>query len=113
MVMPVEDKNQVVERLYSAGPDIAALGVVGIGVFGSFATGKQNAVSDVDLLVEFAPEQHTFDNFMELSFLLEDLLGHRVELVTSESLSPHIGPHILSEVERVSIAARVCPSHAG
>ncbi len=105
MVMPVENKNQVVERLYGAGPNIAELGVVGIGVFGSFATGKQNAASDVDLLVEFAPEQHTFDNFMELSFLLEDLLGRRVELVTAESLSPHIGPHILREMERVSISA--------
>ena len=42
---------------------------------------------------------------MDLSFFLEELLGRRVELVTLESLSPHIGPHILREVERVPIAA--------
>lgn len=48
---------------------------------------------------------HTFDNFMEVSFLLEDLLGRKVELVTPESLSPYIGPHILREVESVDIAA--------
>lgn len=105
MTSPVQDKLQVIERLRDASQDIAALGVIGIGLFGSFVTGKQNAESDVDLLVEFAPEQHSFDNFMDLSFLLEDLLGRKVELVTPESLSPHIGPHILKEVERVSVAA--------
>jgi predicted nucleotidyltransferase len=51
------------------------------------------------------PEKHTFDNFMEVAFLLEELLGRKVEVVTPEALSPYIGPHILREVERVPIAA--------
>jgi predicted nucleotidyltransferase len=55
----------------------------------------------VDLLVEFAPGEKTYDNFMELSFYLEDLLGRKVELVTPQSLSKHIGPHILKQVEHV------------
>ena len=55
--------------------------------------------------VEFAPDKHTFDNFMELSFLLEYMLGRKVDIVTPEALSPYIGPHILKEVERVAIAA--------
>jgi len=38
---------------------------------------------------------------MGLSFFLEDILKHRVDLVTSESLSPYIGPHILRETEYV------------
>lgn len=84
---------------------LTALGVTGIGVFGSFVTGRQTPASDVDILVEFAPDRHTFDNFMDLSFFLEDILGRKVELVTPESLSPHIGPHILREVVRVSVAA--------
>ena len=45
----------------------------------------------------------TFDNFIQLSFLLEDLFKRRVELVTAESLSPHIGPFIMSEVEYVTV----------
>jgi predicted nucleotidyltransferase len=59
--------------------------------------------SDVDLLVEFIPEKKSFDNFMELSFFLEGLLGRKVELVTPQSLSKHIGPHILNEVVNVSL----------
>ena len=62
-------------------------------------------MSDVDILVEFMPDQHTFDNFMEVAFFLEDFLGRKVEVVTPEALSPFIGPHILREVERVPIAA--------
>jgi predicted nucleotidyltransferase len=40
-----------------------------------------------------------------LSFLLEDLLGRRIELVTTESLSPYLRPHVLDEVEDVALAA--------
>jgi len=102
---PVETKEEALQRLLDAKDELAALGVIAIGVFGSFVRGYQTPTSDVDLLVEFAPDQHTFDNFMELSFFVEDLLGRRVELVTREALSPHIGPHILREVELVHIAA--------
>jgi len=36
--------------------------------------------------------------------LVEDMLQRPVELVTPESLSPHIGPHILREAEYVALA---------
>jgi len=101
----VQDKQEAIDRLVGAGKQLVALGVAGIGLFGSFVTGRQTPLSDVDILVEFTPGQHSFDNFMELSFFLEDLLGRKVELVTPEALSPYIGPHILQEVERVPIAA--------
>jgi predicted nucleotidyltransferase len=67
--------------------------------------GEQTPDSDMDILVEFTPEKHTFDNFMELAFFLEKVLERKVDLVTPEALGPHIGPHILKEVERVPIAA--------
>ncbi len=76
-----------------------ALGVTRLGLFGSFVRGEQHADSDVDLLVEFGPGQKTFDHFMALGFLLEDLLQRRVELVTPESLSPYIKPYVFREVE--------------
>ncbi len=62
------------------------LGVYRFGLFGSFVTGKQNSESDVDLLVEFKPGTKSFDNFMDLSFLLEEFFGRKVDLVTSRSV---------------------------
>jgi predicted nucleotidyltransferase len=101
----VRNKAEALQRILGARRQLASLGVLSIGLFGSFARGEQTPSSDVDLLVEFAPEKHSFDNFMETAFLLEDLLARRVELVTPQALSPHIGPQILREVERVPIAA--------
>lgn len=101
----VQAKQEAIDRLVAASQQLLALGVASIGLFGAFATGRQTSLSDVDILVEFVPDRHSFDNFMDLSFFLEDLLGRKVELVTPEALSPHIGPHILAEVERVPVAA--------
>ncbi len=105
MTTRVEDKEAAESRIMAAREELIALGVTSVGLFGSFVFGKQTPESDIDVLVEFAPEKHSFDNFMELSFLLEDLLGRKVDVVTPEALSPHIGPHILQEVQRVPIAA--------
>ncbi len=98
-------REQVVERLEEAREQIQALGVRRIALFGSVVRGEAHAESDVDLLVEFDPERKTFDNFMSLSFLLDDLPQRRVDLVTTESLSPYIGPHILREAIDVLRAA--------
>jgi len=101
----VPTKHDIMRVLRENESRIRALGVKRLGLFGSFVRGEQSASSDVDLLVEFDQGQKTFDHFMNLSFLLEDLLRRQVELVTTEALSPYIGPHILEEVEYVSLAA--------
>ena len=103
--MTVQTKEDVIARLCEARAELATLGVTEIGLFGSFVSRRQTETSDVDMLVYFAPGKNTFDNLMDLSFLLEELMGRHVELVTAQALSPHIGPHILREVERVRIAA--------
>ena len=96
-------KSDVVGRLRQNQADIKALGVKRLDLFGSFVHDEQDGESDVDLLVEFEADRKTFDNFMELSFLLEDMLRRSVELATTESLSPYIGPRILEEVEYVRL----------
>ena len=98
----VETKETILSQIKAQEDQIRALGVKRMGLFGSFVRGRQRADSDVDFLVEFRPGKKTFDNYMQLAFFLEDLLGRPAELVTPESLSPYIGPHILEEAEYVS-----------
>ena len=98
-------KSDVVARLREHQYRMSEFGVRKIGIFGSFARDEATSDSDVDVLVEFDPERKTFDNFMSLSFFLEDILQRRVELVTTNSLSPHIGPRILASVEYVAESA--------
>lgn len=104
MISMTLDKRKLMRLLKENSGAMRALGVESIGLFGSFARNEGTGKSDVDLLVDFVPGEKTFDHFMALGFLLEDRLGRRVELVTRESLSPFIGPHILAEVEDVPLA---------
>jgi predicted nucleotidyltransferase len=105
MITPVRTRADVLERLREAEEEIRGLGVHRLALFGSFARSEAHPDSDVDLLVEFAPGQKSFDGFMRLFDLLEERLARRVELVTTEALSPYIGPHILAEAEDVVRAA--------
>ena len=105
MLQKADSKEAVIQRILEIRPQLVRSGVRSIGLFGSFVRNEQTPSSDVDILVEFAPGRHTFDDFMDVSLLLEDILGRSVDLVTRESLSPYIGPHILREVERVAIPA--------
>lgn len=99
------DKDEILRLLTQNHQTIRALGVGRLALFGSFVRNQASAESDVDLLVEFVPGQKTFDNFMGLAIVLEDLLRRRVELVTPESLSLYLGPRILREAEYASLAA--------
>ena len=100
--MVVRKKEDILLRLRRHRHSLRELGVRKLGLFGSFVRGEQTDGSDIDILVEFEPGCKTFDNFIQTAFLLEELLGRRVELVTLEALSPYLKPHILREVEYVS-----------
>jgi len=97
-------RHEVVGRIRRLEPELRAHGVRRLALFGSFARNEQHADSDVDFLVEFAPGRKTFNDFIAVGDLLEDSLGRRIELLTPESLSPHIGPHILQEAQDVVAA---------
>lgn len=73
---------------------LIAHGVKRIGLFGSYARGEEREKSDIDLLVEFDTGKKNYDNFIELCFFFEDLLGHKVDLLTPESISPFIRSYI-------------------
>jgi predicted nucleotidyltransferase len=100
-----QTRADVVRRIHQLEAEIRGLGVRRVALFGSFARSEPRPDSDVDLLVEFEPEQKSFDRFSRLCDLLEDRLGRAVEVVTTEGLSPFIGPHILAEAEDVVRAA--------
>ena len=85
--------------------EILGLGVRRLALFGSVQRNEARVDSDVDVLVEFAPGQKSFDRFLALGDLLELQLARRIELVTLESLSPYLGPHILAEAQDVIRAA--------
>lgn len=98
-------QQEASSRLVASEGEIRALGVARLALFGSVVRNEARPDSDVDVLVQFAPGAKTYDRFLALSELLERRLERRVDLVTTESLSPYIGPRILAEAQDVLRAA--------
>jgi len=98
-------RRKIISSIKKSKARLVSLGVKSIGLFGSFVREQAGQESDVDLLVEFDSGKKTYDNFIDTCFLLEELLGRRVELVTKDSLSPYIKPYIMKEVEYVTLSS--------
>jgi len=94
-------KKEILKNILAEGEHIKKYGVKRIGLFGSVTRSAQEETSDVDILVEFEKGMKTFDNYMELKFYLEKLLGCRVDLVIADALKPQIKPHVMREIEYV------------
>jgi uncharacterized protein len=100
------NRNIIFSRLINNEQTIKQLGVKKVGLFGSYLTGQEHEFSDIDILVEFMQDKTSYDNFINLCFLLDSLFqGRKVEVVTTNSLSPYIGPKILNQVEYAPFSA--------
>lgn len=97
----VKNKSDIIQVIQKHTSDIDRFGVRTIRLFGSYAKGLQTNESDVDVIVEFSPNQKSFDNFMGVAALLEELFQRRVELITPESLSERMKRIVLDTSEYV------------
>jgi predicted nucleotidyltransferase len=71
-------------------------GASNVRVFGSVARGEADSESDIDLLVDLEPGRSLFD-LGGLLMDLQDLLGHKVDVVTERGLRERIREHVLRE----------------
>jgi predicted nucleotidyltransferase len=95
------DRENVLSLLRAHGEALRRLGVVSLTLFGSVARNEATEESDVDLLVSFR-EPITSDAFFATKFLLEDVLGARVDLITESSLRERVRRVIEPELVRVA-----------
>ena len=71
-------------------------GASNVRIFGSIARGEADAESDIDLLVDLESGRSLFD-LGGLLMDLQDLLGHKVDVVTEKGLRERIREHVLKE----------------
>ncbi|MBI5958516.1 MAG: nucleotidyltransferase family protein [Chloroflexi bacterium] len=74
--------------------------IVRIRLFGSVLRTDFRPDSDVDILVDFAPDAHT--TLLDLSAVqrqLEQMLGRQVDLGTPDGLSPYIRERVLQTAQ--------------
>jgi len=74
----------------------ARYGASNVRVFGSVARGEEDVASDIDFLVELAPDRSLFD-LGGLLYELRQILGVDVDVVTENGLRARIREKVLSE----------------
>jgi predicted nucleotidyltransferase len=94
-------QEQVRRRLSEARPELGAMGVRSLDLFGSVARGEASPDSDVDLLVEFDRPIGLF-HFFRVQHRLEEILGARVDLVMRDAVKPQLRNRILAEAVRAT-----------
>ena len=81
---PSLTRARILKTLRDHDDTLRRYSVKRIGLFGSYARGKQKRGSDIDFLVEF--EKPTYDNFYELIVYLEKLFRRKVQVLTPSAL---------------------------
>jgi predicted nucleotidyltransferase len=77
-------KEQILSTLQPHLEGIRSMGVRDLALFGSSARNEAGKGSDIDFLVRFDPPP-SFRRYADLADLLEDSLGERIDLITSEA----------------------------
>lgn len=92
-------KDNILSILKRHKPELSKFGASNIGLFGSYLHDRQTTESDIDLLIDFEPDKETFDNYMAVYDIFESIFkNEKVEVVTKNGLSKHIGPKILNNI---------------
>jgi predicted nucleotidyltransferase len=91
------DKSQVnlIQDYFKTRPVLKAY------LFGSTARGTNNHDSDIDILVDLDYSQKIGLAFFQMQTDLEELLNARVDLVSSQGISPYIKPFADQEKELI------------
>jgi len=74
----------------------AKYGAYNVRVFGSVARGEPDEQSDIDLIVDFEPGRSLLDH-AGLWLELQELLGVKVDVVSSRGIKPRIRERVLRE----------------
>ncbi len=81
-------------------------GITRLAVFGSALHGDARPDSDIDLLVEFAPDRVPgLIRYAGIEREFTELLGQKVDLNTAGFLNPHFRDQVLAEAQDIHVAA--------
>lgn len=94
-------RDEAIRRLRALEPQIRALGVVSLHLFGSTARDEAQADSDVDLFGDLEPGRVFGLDYFGLPREIGELLGRRVDFMGRDSLHPLLKDRIVASSVQV------------
>jgi putative addiction module CopG family antidote len=95
-------KDEVLVELAALEKPLRERGLTSLALFGSVVRGAARPDSDIDVLVDLAPDaRFSLIDLVSVKDFLEDRLGHRVDVVTKDGLEPAVRDRVLREAEVV------------
>ena len=95
-------RDEIIRKLRDREADLRAQGVAHAALFGSVARGDAHPESDIDIMVEIAPEARIgLFQYVGIVHYLEDMFSGRVDVANRAGLKPLVRP----AVEREAIYA--------
>lgn len=88
--------DNILDFLHDHADDLRAMGVVKIGLFGSYVRGEQTPDSDMDFLLTM--DHWTWSRWCRVWDFLEDHFGVKVDLIPEEDLRPELHRYVFPEV---------------
>ena len=87
------DRQEIIDRLRQNEAALRARGVSHAALFGSRARGDARPDSDIDILVEIAPDvRMDIFRYVGIVHSIEDLFPVRVDVSNRIALKPHVKP---------------------
>ena len=87
------NREQVIETLRAHEPDLRRRGVLHAALFGSVARNEAKPNSDIDILIEIAPDVSIdLFEYVSITHYLSDLFPARVDVANLGKLKPHVRP---------------------
>jgi len=90
-----DNRIEAIKKYFETRPVLKAY------LFGSFARNEADSESDIDILVDLDYSQKIGLQFIQMKIDLELLLNNKVDLVSSNGLSPYIKPIIENEKQLI------------
>jgi putative addiction module CopG family antidote len=95
-------KDEVLVELAALENQLRERGLTSLALFGSVVHSAARPDSDIDVLVDVAPDaRFSLIDLVSVKDFLEDRLGRKVDVVTTEGLEPAIRDRVLREAKAV------------